>query len=37
LLGEGKGVKASAILEKDRMNIDKNARLTLKGLGRLCA
>jgi transposase InsO family protein len=31
LPGEAEGVEASAILEKDRMNVHKNARLTTRG------
>jgi transposase-like protein len=31
LPGEAEGVEASAILEKDRMNVHKNARLTPRG------
>jgi len=35
LPGEAEGVEASAILEKDRMNVHKNARLTPRGRERI--
>jgi hypothetical protein len=35
LPGEAEGVEASAILEEDRMNMHKNARLTPRGRERI--
>jgi hypothetical protein len=35
LPGQVEGVEASAILEKDRMNMHKNARLTPRGRERI--
>jgi len=35
LAGEAEGVEAAAILEEDRMNMHKNARLTPRGRERI--